>query len=211
MLVGFAERLKKLRENKGLTQQELAELLGISRSAVTKYETGERFPDEAMLKKIAGVLGASLDTLLGHDSGAPDDFFKPGDLVPAGDVLPVPVVGVIRAGEPVLATENIVGYAYLPAREVKGGTYFYLRVKGDSMSGARIHDGDLVLVRQQDTCEDGEIAVVLLNDEEATLKRVYRTGGMMVLQPENPAYRPMVVREGEARILGVVREVRFKV
>ncbi|MDN5344587.1 MAG: repressor LexA [Clostridia bacterium] len=209
--MSFAARLKFYREKKGLSQQELADALGVSRSAVTKYEAGERFPDEAILLKIANVLGCSLDSLMGrNDRSAPGGIYKESDILPARDLVPVPVLGVIRAGEPVMAEENIIDTKFLPADEVRGGEYFYLKVKGDSMVGARIYDGDLVLVRQQDTCEDGEIAVVMINGEEATLKRVYRSNDSVILKPENPAYRPIVVDGKDLRVIGVVKEVRFK-
>lgn len=208
--VSFAGRLKHFREMRGLSQQELADALGISRSAVTKYEAGERFPDEATLLKISNILWCSLDNLLGHEGSSAPGFYKKDDILPARDLVPVPVVGVIRAGEPIIAEENIIDTKFLPAEEVRGGEYFYLKVKGDSMVGARIFDGDLVLVRQQDTCEDGEIAVVMVNGEEATLKRVFRNNGTVVLQPENPTYRPIVVDGKDFRVIGVVKEVRFK-
>lgn len=209
--MSFAARLKFYREKKGLSQQELAEAVGVSRSAVTKYEAGERFPDEAVLLKIASVLGCSLDSLMGRDfDSAPGGTYKKSDFLPARDLVPVPVLGVIRAGEPVLAQENVIDVKFLPADEVRGGDYFYLKVKGDSMVGVRIYDGDLVLVRQQDTCDDGEIAVVMVNGEEATIKRFYRADGSVILKPENPAYRPIVVRGEDVRVIGVVKEVRFK-
>ena len=122
----------------------------------------------------------------------------------------VPVLGVIRAGLPILADEHIDGWELTPADEVKDGKYFYLRVTGDSMIGSRIYEGDLVLVRQQEEVENGEIAVVNVDGENATLKRVYRTNGELILQPDNPKYAPIIIKSGEARFCGKVVEVTFK-
>ncbi len=113
----------------------------------------------------------------------------------------VPLVGAIACGEPILAAENIEGEVDVPERIHAD---FALRCKGDSMINARIHDGDIVYIRQQPAVNNGEIAAVLIGDE-ATLKRVYVYEDHVVLQPENPSYEPLVYF-GEAmstvRILG---------
>lgn len=114
----------------------------------------------------------------------------------------VPLVGQVTAGEPVLAEENIEDYYTLPDEFVKKGDVFMLRVKGDSMKEAGIHDRDMVLVRQQPSAENGEIVVALL-DDEATVKRFYRHKGEVRLQPENPDYQPIVCT-GNVCILGKV-------
>lgn len=122
----------------------------------------------------------------------------------------VPVLGQVAAGRPILAQENIVGTFALDRSVVRGGPAFLLRVKGDSMTGAGILEGDLVLVRAQPTAEDGEIVVALV-DEEATVKRFHRRGRQIVLQPENPAHAPIRLdSKDEVRILGrVTGVVRF--
>lgn len=112
----------------------------------------------------------------------------------------IPIVGVVTAGLPILAQENVEGY--LPWEQGEG--CFALRVRGDSMIGAGILDGDTVVVRQQQTAENGEIVVALLGDE-ATVKRLRRRGGEVLLMPENPAYTPIDGRE--AVILGKVKGV----
>lgn len=113
----------------------------------------------------------------------------------------IPLLGTIACGEPIFAEENLDGYTLCP-EDVEAD--FCLRCKGDSMIGARIQDGDIVYIKQQQTIENGEIAAVLI-DDEATLKRVYKKGDSLILQPENPAYEPLIfVREemNEIRILG---------
>ncbi|MDI6871913.1 MAG: transcriptional repressor LexA [Bacillota bacterium] len=203
----LGDRLRELRKQRDLTQVELAKALQVSRGAVSMWELNQRSPDPSDLKKMADFFGISVDSLLGR-SRVPDTFpFRP---IPTGPMVQVPIIGVIRAGEPLLAAQNIEGYSWISADEVQGGEYFYLRVTGDSMIGARIQEGDLVLVRQQDVVEDGEIAVVLVNDEEATLKRVYREDGKWLLQAENIKMRPIVLDKRDVRIIGKVVKVEFR-
>jgi repressor LexA len=114
----------------------------------------------------------------------------------------IPILGTVAAGQPILAVEDAEGYlTYTPER---AGEYFALRIKGDSMSRAGILDGDMVVVRSQDTADHGQIVIALLGDE-ATCKRLWRIGGRIMLMPENEAYQPI---DGTgARILGRVTAV----
>lgn len=127
-----------------------------------------------------------------------------GGRVSLRQAVEVPVIGKVTAGRPILAVENIEGTVALDEQWVSSDT-FILRVEGDSMTGAGIMDGDLVLVRQQPSVEEGEIAVCLLG-EEATVKRVFREGGRVRLQPENPDFEPIFVDRSDAdfKILGKV-------
>ena len=135
----------------------------------------------------------------------------PAPAEPEREVL-LPILGVIRAGIPTLAQQEVLGHASADVSEPE--RYFYLRVMGDSMSGAGIHDGDLVLIRQQDWADSGQIIACVVGGEDATLKRFHRQGDTVILQPENPAYQPRLVPVsdfdcGRARIVGVaVRLVR---
>lgn len=116
----------------------------------------------------------------------------------------LPLVGKVTAGLPVLAVENIEGYLPVPRELGEAGSHFLLRVRGDSMAGAGILDGDILVVRQQDHCENGDIAVVLLGDE-ATVKRVFFESQKVILRPENPAYEDIVVLPSQQfKILGKV-------
>jgi len=118
----------------------------------------------------------------------------------------VPLVGRVTAGEPILAVQNIEDYVPLP-RDIAGGDgSFLLSVRGDSMIGAGIHDGDLVIVRPQPSADDGDIVVAMLEDE-ATVKRYYRAKGGVRLQPENPALEPIVSRDVTilGRVIGLIR------
>jgi repressor LexA len=126
------------------------------------------------------------------------------------DVRRVPLVGRIAAGTPILASEDIQDVMPLPADLVGSGPVFMLEVKGDSMIDAGILDGDYVVIRSQPDAADGEIVAALVDEEEATVKRLRRTGSTVTLIAENPAYEPMVFEDG-VRILGKVVSVLRKV
>ena len=113
----------------------------------------------------------------------------------------IPIVGRIRAGAPVLAEENIEGFLTVGNEIARGKEIFALKVKGDSMIDDGILEGDHVIIRRQDTAEDGDIVCALIGDE-ATLKRFYRRGREVTLKPANPNYEPIIVKKGEFRILG---------
>ena len=150
---------------------------------------------------MAAALGVDPLWLLGYD-------------VPrrTGQRQSVPILGTIRAGLPMAAEQRREGWAHADVPDPEG--YFYLRVTGDSMINAGIRDGDLVLLRRQDTAENGQIVACLVDGEDATLKRFRRQRDMVLLQPENPVYEPKLVplsdfETGAARIVGVaVRLVR---
>jgi repressor LexA len=122
------------------------------------------------------------------------------------DVRDVPLVGRIAAGSPVLAVEDVEDVYPLPESLVGSGPVFMLRVKGDSMVDAGILDGDLVVVRRQPDAADGDIVAAMIDDEEATVKRLYRRDGTVVLHAENSAYPDMVFSEG-VTVLGLVVSV----
>lgn len=207
MIILINDRLKKLRNEKNLTQRELAKLLKLSPSTIAMYETGQRMPDPETLQKIADFFGVSVDYLLGRS-----DIPNPGKLgiIPVGETIKVPVIGVIRAGEPILAEENIIGYEDIPAELAKTGEFFFLKVTGDSMINARIYENDLVLIRKQSDVDDGDIAVVLIENENATLKRIFKNNGTMILHPENPKYKPRIIINEDVKIIGKAIEVRHK-
>lgn len=112
----------------------------------------------------------------------------------------VPVLGRVPAGKPFLSEENIEGLLTIPG-DMGSGKLFALQVKGDSMTGAGILDGDRVIVKQQGSAENGEIICALI-EGEATLKRFYKKGGVVTLKAENIKYSPITVSEGEFRVVG---------
>ncbi len=111
----------------------------------------------------------------------------------------VPLVGSVAAGRPILAVENVEGYITLDRELFAGQEVFTLRVRGDSMVGIGIHNGDIAVIRRQPTAEAGQIVVVMI-DGEATLKRFLRDGEDIVLHAENPAYADIVVAPNEAKV-----------
>jgi len=123
-------------------------------------------------------------------------------LVPRATVA-VPLLGTVAAGQPILAVENIEDVFPLPAELVPEEPVFCLRVKGDSMKGVGLFDGDLVVVHQQDFAEEGDIVVALIEDE-ATIKTFRRRNGQIRLEPANPEIQPIVVPEGQVAVLGRV-------
>jgi repressor LexA len=125
-----------------------------------------------------------------------------------GRAVPVPIVGSVRAGLPALAMENIEEYCATDPAWLKGEGCFYLTVRGDSMIGAHICNGDLALIRPQETAENGEIVVALI-DGEATLKRFYRErDGRIRLQAENSGFAPILIAAGEAETVLVGKLLR---
>lgn len=199
----FSERLRQLRTARDLSQMEFAKQIGISKSSVNMYERGEREPGLETLEQIADYFNVDMDYLLGKS----DTVNKSNWLLSFPNIHPMPVmrkvplIGSIACGSPILAEEHIEDYVDMPPHV---NADFSLTCKGDSMINARIFDGDIVYIRQQDMVESGEIAAVLI-DNEATLKRVKILPDRIILSPENPLYDPLVFRGEEmntVRILG---------
>lgn len=127
-------------------------------------------------------------------------------------ILPVPIVGRVQAGEPILAIENIEGYINLDRALVASEDVFLLRVEGDSMIDAHIQDGDFALVKPQPNAENGEIVVALIEDE-ATIKRIFHGRDLIRFEPANPKMEPIVVKKGEkkvtivGKVIGIFRKL----
>lgn len=171
----FDKRLKYLRKKHNLKQSDLAKVLNISDSAIGLYEQGRRNPDKDTLIALSKYFNVSVDYLLGLEIIDID----------ANDTIAIPVIGVIRAGEPILAQENIIDYQKTAKDLLPKGDVFYLLVKGNSMDLSGIHDGSRILVRQQRTIENGEIAVVIVNGCDATVKKFYRQDDIVTLVPHS--------------------------
>jgi len=202
----FGKKLKRLRSDAEISQPELIAMMvarnpdvRISKSMVSKWEHDKeepaRFRDVAL---IAEIFNVTTDWLIGLTD-------KQGD---KQTYKRVPILGSIAAGLPILAQEDIEGYEQVPTSI---NVDFCLRVNGDSMINARILSGDLVYIRQQSNIENGEIAAVLIDRESATLKRVYKINGTVVLRSENPNFTDQIYTEfdmKEVRILG--KAIQFK-
>ena len=189
----FYERLELLRTNACLSQMDFARQIKLSKSSVNMYERGEREPGLETLERIADYFNVDMDYLLGKSDVVNKSHWVseprlPDNIIPMPELRKVPLIGSIACGAPILAEEHIEGEVDIPSNIHAD---FALICKGDSMINARIFDGDIVYIRQQDTVENGEIAAVLI-DTEATLKRVRLFDDHIVLEPENPMYKPMV-------------------
>lgn len=199
----IANRLKQALEMRNMKQADLVNMTGIGKSSISTYLSGDYEPKQKNLYRLAKALDVNESWLMGYDvpmerqqpaqSAATSFVGTIPNLLPIPKTREVPRLGTIACGEPILAQENIEDYDKAPEGI---NCDFTLTCKGDSMVGARINDGDIVYIRQQDEVENGEIAAVLVNDgsEEsfATLKRVYLYENQIVLQAENPKYSPLV-------------------
>ena len=186
--------------SKEISYGELSSQTGIPKSALQRYATGqtEKIPIDR-LEKIAKAIGTSAAYLMGWED-SPDAKF-PANIIPMPEMRKIPLLGNIACGAPILADDHIEEYIDIP-KHVKAD--FALICKGDSMINARIFNGDVVYIRQQEEVVNGEIAAVLI-DEEATLKRVRLYDDRIILEPANPLYDPLVYRGEEMntiRILG---------
>ena len=123
------------------------------------------------------------------------------------EIIPVPILGQVAAGTPILAEQNIEEYMPLPINLVRGKNNFILKVKGDSMINAGIHNKDLVIVDKKNYAEDAQIVVALVNDDFTTVKRFFREGDKVRLQPENEFIEPIVLDERNVKIIGIVKGV----
>lgn len=123
------------------------------------------------------------------------------------EMINLPLIGQITAGEPIFAEQNIEEYFPLPASLIKGKDNFLLRVKGESMINAGILDGDYVVVDKKDIATNGEIVAALVENEKATIKTFYRENGKIRLQPENDFMEPFIFDDSEVQIIGVVTGV----
>lgn len=205
--MAFSDALKKIRKQRDMSQEDMAKLLGTSKQVISRYERGERSPKIKTAAQYAAILGVTWDQLNGDAPILPPAIMAPQ----VYGIESIPVVGAIACGEPILAEENIVSYVDVPSFAKAD---FALECKGDSMVGARILDGDLVCIRQQDDVTDGQIAAVLI-DDEATLKRVYHnTDGTITLVAENSRYPPKTIGADlceNVRIIGLATHFISKV
>lgn len=194
----------------GKITQKQQEILDFIKSEILKkgYPPAVRDICEAVHLKSTSSVHSHLETLekngyIRRDPTKPraieimdEDFY-----MLRHEMVNVPLVGTVAAGQPILATENIESYFPIPAEYVPNTDTFMLRVKGESMVNAGIFDGDQILVQQQNTASNGEIVVAMI-DEEATVKTFYKENGHYRLQPENDAMNPIIA--DEVTILGKV-------
>ncbi len=173
----MGRRIRELRLEKGLSQEELGRIVGVRRAAVNKWETGQvKNLRRDTIETLSRFFDVSPSYLMGMT-----DIRRPDSV----RVRRVPILGSVAAGNPILALEEHHDYIVVDGFQ---STLPRLRVQGDSMIDARIQDGDLVFVRQQPTVENGEIAVVMIDDEVTLFQPTHPDGGV-ILKPENSKYQ----------------------
>lgn len=193
--------IRALRKEKGMTLDDLSRIFNVSRATLGFWEQGKYEPNNAALIKMSEYFGVSVDYILGNEDK------------PSGNWIPV--YGKVAAGIPITAVEDVVDQEELTDDMVKDGSeYIGLRIAGQSME-PKISEGDTVIVRVQPDVEDGEIAVVLVNGDEATCKKIKKTPEGVMLLSFNPAYQPIFYTNKEIEtlpvtILGKVVELRAK-
>lgn len=177
-------RLKRARELNHITLEEAGKKVDVHKSTISRWENGET---EKIKLPILEILSQYYNVdpmwLMGYD--VPMERQKvESNVFPTTDIPEkVPVVGKISAGLPILATENIEGYEFAPSSQIKKGyTYFYLRVQGDSMN-LKFNEGDIVLIQRQDTLENDEIGAILVDGNDATVKKYKFENGLVILEP----------------------------
>lgn len=211
----YSKRIRELRKNKSLSQEQLADKLGITKQAVSQMERGTRKPSMTMLEALCDFFNVSTDYLLGKEDVTIRMVDNKGiNRLDSPQSIRVPVFDRVAAGIPLDAIENIIDWEELSSRTVRGYEVFGLRVKGDSMQ-PRIAEGDVVIVRKQPDAESGDIVIVRINGDFATCKRLVKYKGGISLISFNPAYPPMNYSNDEIKsvpveIIGKVIENRQK-
>lgn len=205
----LAQRLRQLRIESKLTATEVASKLAIAKSTISNYEKGIREPNLTILSSLAKIYGTTLGGLLNFSG---DDSTT--SVMPVEEIPQIPILRAIHAGEPIYAEENVMGYTDLGSEYKGKGDYFALYVEGDSMNKSRIYEGDMVIVRKQAIVENNEIAVVLIDEECLTIKKIFHTEKTITLIPSstNAIYKPRVIdiKTTSIKILGKVIEVKIK-
>ena len=201
--------VKELRERAGMQQKEVAIAAGVSRPTVSEWEHQKKDPSGERLLKLAKLFNVDPSIILGYRIG--DENIRTND-----GAIRIPVLGSIPAGIPIEAIEDIIDWEEIPSDWTRGNKqYFALRVQGLSMY-PEYRDGDVIVLKRQETAENGQDCAVSINGDEATFKRFRRTESGIMLQAINPDFEPLLyteqqVEELPVRILGVVVELRRKI
>ena len=195
----FKDKLVELRKARGLTQVELAKYTGLSRSQIGNYETGVRQPKPEIQELLADFFNVKLDYLMDRANST---------------INKIPVLGKVIAGIPIEAVEEIIDYEEISESMAQQGEFFALQIKGSSME-PKFSEGDVVVVRKQEDVDNGDIAIVLVNGNEATVKKIKKFENGINLIPTNPDYDVLTYSTEEiknlpVRIIGKVVELRAK-
>lgn len=205
--MSIGENIRRIRSAYGLSQQELGKIAGVSDKAVSTWENGIKTPRMGAIQKIADHFGIKKSDII-EDSDV-STASATERYIPKGQM---PILGFVAAGMPLYAEENIEGYC---ANDFDDGEdYFALRVRGDSMNACGINDGDLVVVRKQSAVDNGDIAVVAVNGDYATIKYFRQDGNLVILSPKsyNDKHQPQIynAKDTPVHVIGRVMEARKK-
>lgn len=204
----IGERIRKRRNELGLSADKIAEIIGKNRATIYRYESDEI---ENFSPSILEPLAKALQTTPGYLMGWESEEKAIEIMNTAPGMVLIPIFGSVQAGYPLEAIEDIDGEVAIPAEWIKASKheYFALRVKGDSMRPKYLN-GDVVVIHVQPDCENGQDCIVFVNGEDATFKKVIKGDKYITLQPYNAEYEPrtFVGREmNDIRILGVVKQL----
>ena len=204
------QAFEKMLKLHGVTVYQVAKATGIAASTFSDWKSGRSSPKADKLARIADFFSVGLDELLGTNEGRQRTEASYRRL---RESKMVPVIGVIRAGAPIVTEETLLGHEFADVADVQD--YFFLVVCGDSMKNCGIMDGSYVLFRKQQYAENGDIVACLVDGDSATVKRFHKQNHRIVLEPENEKYAPIVLAPedfemGRARILGVAVEAKTK-
>lgn len=194
-------QIKQLRKLNNMTQKELADKLSLTPKAISFYEKEQRFPSKDILLKMSKIFEVSIDYILGNDSQETKGIM-------------IPVLGRVSAGIPLETVTDILDYEEIPKEWASKGEYFALKIKGDSMF-PRIVENDVVIVKKQSDVDSGDIGVVLINGEDATVKKIKTVDSGIFLIPLNQLYEPIFYTNEDIEklpisILGKMVELRGK-
>nr|DAO04916.1 MAG TPA: Repressor protein CI [Caudoviricetes sp.] len=207
-ILSLYKNIKAKRQELGLSQEELAKKVGYrDRTSIAKIETGKVDLSQSKIIEFANILGVTPSCLMGWD----ETTDKPKTKVKA---VKIPVLGRVAAGVPIEMIEDVLDYEEITEDMAKHGEYFALKIQGDSMS-PRIWNNDVVIVKQQDDAENGDIVIAAINGDDAVCKRLQKYSDGIALVSLNPQYEPIYLKKDEVdgkpvRILGKVVELRGK-
>ena len=221
----FKNIILALRNERGFSQEQLAKVLHVSKSTVAMWETGQRLPSVEKYEEIADYFNVDMDFLYGRTSIKRRALFDESgseyvnsklvtSISRKNQGIIINVLGRVAAGIPIDAVTDIIDTEEISLEMARTGEFFGLQIKGDSME-PKISDGDVVIVRQQNDAESGDIVIATINGDEATCKRIRKYLDGIELVSSNPCYEPMFFSNEEienkpVRIIGRVVELRAK-
>lgn len=201
----FSERFRELRKEKHITLDVIAGVLKTTKTTLSRYENNLRIPNIEFVKDAANYFGVQADYLLGRSDVRYNNLIY--DAYIPKKTIDLPIIGIVRESEPLYAEQNIIGYSPIDANLVPPGECYYLKVKGDSMNLSHIIDRQLIIIRRQEEVENGEIALILVNGEDAAIKRFYKTDTIVTLMPHssNTEHQPRIIdlKKESVKVTGI--------